>query len=90
MPLSDSDFAVLDAIHQRIDRIETELNAYVAGMKQLGTDLQANTAITKEIQEMAVSVKVGMKILIWLGSSSTAVLAVWGLIYAILHGSPAS
>jgi hypothetical protein len=72
----------------RFGKIEARLSA-------VETDIQLNTALTKEIRDVMVAGRVGLKVLggvgtaiKWLGMLAAAIVAIYSASYLLLHGGP--
>jgi len=78
--------AHLQAIHARLDKGSDR-------MDRMQTELNANTEITREVRDLMNAARVGFKVLgglgtaaKWIAAIASAAAAVWGLIYAATHG----
>lgn len=86
--------AELTAIHDRLDAGEVRM-ARIEGQVAENTALtRENTEMTKDIKDLLVAARVGLKVLgglgaiaKWAGTVAAAAVAIWGLVVALKSGT---
>ena len=84
---------------QRLDTIDTRLDAGSRRMDTMQSELDANTSVTTEVRELLAAGRSGLRVLGWIGSAGLWIVkaigigaasgsAVWALWTAIKTGQP--
>ena len=92
---SSEQSSITDDDNMRFVAFEERLSRAAERMDRIEQELRDNNQMTREIRDVMVAGKVGLKVLggvgiavKWAGVLAAAALAVWSFVYALMHGAP--